>query len=655
MQFVWLIRSDIRTHLIQATGNPEAAYREFAAWWILFAPLEFKNLPYPPANIVRMAMEPVGAIEGITLTRWMALLRPALTEALDDAGYLRWLVLEGIRKYGLFHAIPLDFLDWVRAAAPDVTQDTAVPVSRLMVLARSARGDLKEAFDLSTIQGRESLIAWFYITGARDLDLLGLIGQRDVAQLEETSPYVPQSGAIRITHLMFYWVIAHEGLETRNDWVDEGARGRLRGSVDEASQRNGKLRYLWEIRHGCKSLESPFQGRDSRLNEEKSKRLDSLPFGVNLVGFGMGELGVGEDVRMMARCLEAAGVPFCLINRQTAAWSPWTRQEDFTVIPHFSLEPRYRYTIVAMTGFDTAALHLDRPDIFETTHMIGFWPWELPVWPADWSGVYSLVDEIWASSTYTQSAFEKSSSVPVRWMPMAVTLEDIPNLTRQDFGLPEDAYLYLFVFDFQSFLSRKNPEATIEAFRLAFPGGDENVRLVLKVSNIDRSLPRWQTFLETLKAEPRILLFDRNFRREEIPALMRACDAYVSLHRAEGFGRTLAEALLMERAVVATDFSGNTDFLTHETGYPVPCRMIRVPEGEYPFAEGSLWGDPDIEAAAKMLRHIHENPEEAHQKAIKGKALMQSRHGAHPVGEGVSRRLSELESTKDSVGGVYPA
>jgi glycosyltransferase involved in cell wall biosynthesis len=176
--------------------------------------------------------------------------------------------------------------------------------------------------------------------------------------------------------------------------------------------------------------------------------------------------------------------------------------------------------------------------------------------------------------------------------------------SRKSLGLPDKPFLFLFVFDFNSYLARKNPQAVIAAFQQAFPQGDASVGLVLKTMNSRPNEEAWDDFARQCAADPRIVLLNHTLDRALVLGLVNACDAYVSLHRAEGFGRTLAEAMLLGKPVVGTDFSGSTDFLTTMTGYPVKWRKKMLKTGDYPFietGEGAYWADPDIDHAAAQL------------------------------------------------------
>ena len=190
-------------------------------------------------------------------------------------------------------------------------------------------------------------------------------------------------------------------------------------------------------------------------------------------------------------------------------------------------------------------------------------------------------------------------------MPLPVSVDRMHKTSRRALGLPAKKFLFLFIFDFNSYLARKNPMAVIQAFQAAFPIADRSVGLVLKTMNSRPQNAAWLEFVQSCAADPRIVLLDHTLDREVVLGLVNTCDAYVSLHRSEGFGRTLAAAMLLGKPVVGTDFSGNTDFLNKKTGFPVKWSKQWVEVGAYPFIEtddGAYWAEPDTLHAAQQMR-----------------------------------------------------
>lgn len=326
----------------------------------------------------------------------------------------------------------------------------------------------------------------------------------------------------------------------------------------------------------------------------------NLPWGVNLIGYARGELGIGEDVRMMARSLEAAGVPFCIINVEPGAE---VSQGDTTAEHWIEEKPRYAISLFCMTGIEMARMSVENGlEWLKGHYNIGLWPWELPAWPVPWHHAWSLVDELWGISRYTADAYSRAP-IPVLHMPMAVQVKQIADLGRKDWGLPEDDYLFVFSFDRNSTLSRKNPMAAVEAFLQAFRASpDEKVGLVIKVSHLDPTHPSWKEMARMIKQDPRIHLLSGEYRKDEILSLYQCCNGFISLHRSEGFGRAIAEAQMLGLDLITTSYSGNMDFCVNNDSRLVNYRMIDVKEGEYFFGSGQQWADADIAHAAEEMQ-----------------------------------------------------
>jgi glycosyltransferase involved in cell wall biosynthesis len=336
----------------------------------------------------------------------------------------------------------------------------------------------------------------------------------------------------------------------------------------------------------------------------------SAVFGVNLIGFAYGELGIGEDLRMAVQACQAAGVPFMVLNINPGKDLRQADRQLARLCTDNIADLPYAINIFCLTGFDTLRVFAERgPALFNGRYNIGWWPWELPVWPRRWRAAFSLVDEVWAATRFTQKMFNQATGKPVNLMPLPVSVGRLKPTSRRALGLPARRFLFLYVFDANSYLARKNPQAVIDAFQRAFPPTDVAVGLVLKTMNSQPDNPAWQALVAACAADQRITLLDRTLDRPVVLGLVKACDAYVSLHRSEGFGRTLAEALLLGKPVVGTNYSGNTDFLTTATGYPVKWTRRELVAGDYPFVEAqdsAWWAEPDLAHAAKQMRAARE-------------------------------------------------
>jgi glycosyltransferase involved in cell wall biosynthesis len=199
--------------------------------------------------------------------------------------------------------------------------------------------------------------------------------------------------------------------------------------------------------------------------------------------------------------------------------------------------------------------------------------------------------------------YKEATDKPVKLVPLAVSVARMKPYPRKHYGLPEKKFLFLYIFDFNSSVARKNPMAAVQAFKQAFKPSDNTVGLVLKTMNTKPNNPEWQAFLKECQTDKRIQLITETLDRPEVLGLINACDAYVSLHRAEGFGRTLAEAMLLGKPVVATNYSGNVDFLIDGT-YPVSYKLVSVTENSYQWLDPQdeyVWAEVDINSASEQL------------------------------------------------------
>jgi glycosyltransferase involved in cell wall biosynthesis len=299
-------------------------------------------------------------------------------------------------------------------------------------------------------------------------------------------------------------------------------------------------------------------------------------------------------------------------------------------------------------------------EVFGGRYNIGLWFWEQELFPRRWWPAFDVLHEVWAASSFAADALSAVSPLPVRRVPLPVESQTPMEVDRSRWGVPEDCYLFFFMFNYLSHFERKNPLALVRAFRLAFGSPDsgspdsgspdrslrqtssgKRPHLLIKTSHADYA-PEEHALLEQACAGENIHLLDGYLDREEISALNGMSDCYVSLHRSEGFGLTLAEAMGLGKPVIATPYSGVTDFFDLNTGYPVRYDLIRLSEDVGPYPAGSHWADPDEEDAARRMRHVFEHQEEARLRGKAGqKKVMESlSHAA--VGALLRRRFDEL-------------
>ncbi|KHK00636.1 Glycosyltransferase [Desulfovibrio sp. TomC] len=625
----WHLRDDIRAELRRVGLTQET---DFLIWWLTSAWREFPAVATAarPQDValVNVALFPAMGGDDVPITRLMDFVwrfRSRDTAAYDHdtpagrAAFVAWFYASAVPEMDLFYLLDARQQAWLFEPVTPSLPPLGLPLPRLARLTWASRPDVRPAFDPATPEGALSLLAWYVLHGAVEMRHTGPLAWTPPLPLAADMPELP--GLTRQAFLAWF--------------SDEEARS----AYDPARAEQRPAIMAW-----ARALPSPaippIQGLATAVVGCRPATPPRHRFGVNIIGYARGELGIGEDSRMCAESLAAAGVPFSVVNIKTG---PGTRQADTWLDACISDELPYPVNIFCLTGLDTTRLWLERgAELFAGRVNIGYWPWELPGWPEAMADAYRLVDELWLSTVYTRDAFATTAPVPCRVMPMAVTVDRLTPIARSRFGLPEDRFLFLYVFDANSYLTRKNPLAAVAAFREAFPGGHEPVGLVLKTMNPRAEDPRWRTLAAAAAADRRITILADTLDRGEALGLFAACDAYVSPHRAEGFGRTLAEAMLLGKPVIATGHSGNADFLTPETGFPVAYRLVPVGPGEYPFGQGMLWAEPDRAELARTMRLVVAQPGLARQRTQAGRDLIASRHAPQAVGAAYQERLRQL-------------
>lgn len=496
--------------------------------------------------------------------------------------YLAWCVLHGRREYAAVRELQ-SFWDELAMPADIPPTPWSPAISRLMQLVILARPDLGIPPALDDQAAQQCLVSWFFVANGMQecgfgrehlsaAQLATLLGQN---ALEESK----FAGLVWASREDLQQNFPNPGGTDFQDWM------RLHGMRETA------LPCLMDVNE-------PITGEN---------RAQPMEFGVNLIGYAYGELGIGEDVRMAARALEAAGIPFAILNINPSAD---VRNRDLSCAEHVSPTPRYQMNMVCLTALEHLRYFVETGQGgFGPGPTIGYWPWELARFPEEWHHCASLADELWASSRHTASALRQAHR-HVRLMPMAVVIPELPPLGRAHFGLPDAPYLFVFSFDGNSTLARKNPNAAVRAFQRAFPPGDSRVGLVIKCMRPDRSRPEWIEIAAMAQKDARIVILDKVMDKTEVLALYRNCDCYVSLHRSEGYGRGIAEALLLGLEVIATGYGGNVDFMRSVRAHLVPYRMKRLKPEDYVGSAGQAWASPNETAAARQMRqaldtHVH--------------------------------------------------
>lgn len=375
--------------------------------------------------------------------------------------------------------------------------------------------------------------------------------------------------------------------------------------------------------------ELAYRDADPTVHEQEQR------WGVNVAGFFTAELGVGEAARLLIAGLDARGIPALPIqgqlippSRQGAEFS-YARPDDVA----------YPINIVCING-DGIPLFAREAGLsfFEGRHTIALWWWEVGDPPAEWSKAYEFIDEVWVASRHIYDVIAPTSPVPVVKVTLPVPIPEPAQCTRGELGLPEDGFVFLYVHDYHSVSARKNPLGAIDAFRRAFPAGC-GAKLVIKSINADTRPTEHDRVVRAVGEHPDITLVDGYVSGAEKNAMIAHCDCYVSLHRSEGFGLTVAEAMLLSKPVIATRYGGTQEFLTEDNAYLVDWAAVRVGDGAFPYPEDGVWAEPDLDHAVALMLSVFAEPGEAREKGAQARSDVLSRHSPEVAGAAMERRL----------------
>lgn len=354
----------------------------------------------------------------------------------------------------------------------------------------------------------------------------------------------------------------------------------------------------------------------------------NLDNGLCVSGYLCSETGLGQAARNVVYACDAVRLPVS----SRALVLPGRDSEVEFASKCNPVVDRKAQVVVA----DLAAIDHHRLEVAPGRLNVLFPFWELGRIPREWHAGIRDFDEVWAPSRFIASAFADVAGVTLHHVPQPMRLPIQPPAAR-----PHRSTLRFFTFlDFGSYVARKNPQAAVNAFRAAFAGAKRDVELVVKTrGGRDEGLRKWLG--DIAAQDDRIKIVDRTLDRVGMDALMMECDAFISLHRSEGFGLGAAEALAAGKAVVATDYGGTTDFINELTGYPVAYTLEPVRDGEYVHTQGQVWATANADAAVTALRAIHASPAEAEARARRGFALLKDQQSLPAVGRRIAQILGE--------------
>ncbi len=387
-------------------------------------------------------------------------------------------------------------------------------------------------------------------------------------------------------------------------------------------------------------LPPPVAPRERSGGELIAEGLHRDPWGVNVVGYFRSEAGTGEAARSVVSALDHEDIPVLPIHGQTV---PVSRQDHpyETVAPETAAFP---VNLICMNAdmlpeFARQVGHA----FFSGRYSAGLWFWEVERFPERWRDAFSLLEEVWAPTDHVAAALTPLASVPVHRIRLPIAPAVPASRSRADLGLEAEPFIFLFAFDYLSVAERKNPLAVIDAFSRAFGDGEE-ARLVIKCINSARD-PEYHARVNSAAAHPAIRIIDDYLSAEDNASLTAACDCYVSLHRAEGFGLGMGEAMWHGRPVIATGYSGNLDFMTRENSHLVDYDLTAIGPDCAPYPQEGVWAEPNVDHAAALMREVFDDQEGARALGARAAIAIRDTHSVAACGEILNRRLETIRAT----------
>lgn len=378
-----------------------------------------------------------------------------------------------------------------------------------------------------------------------------------------------------------------------------------------------------------------FSTKSKKIFNKKEKN----ELGVNLCAFIKGDFGIGEGGRRTAASLAEANTEFGIIDLYDARY-----------VAHKNSNDTWNEKLLDKPKYDINVFHCN-PDQLDATlkteylkdrYNIGYWVWELPHFPDKWVEWFKYFDEIWTPSYYSAESMCQKTNIPIIRVPHSIEVKVNKEMGRNYFGLPSNKFLFLFMYDVLSWIDRKNPQAVIEAFKKAFKN-NEDVGLVIKVSNSKHGPEDIKKLEELKKNYKNIYIIDEILPKIEINSLLNCCDVFVSLHRAEGFGLGLAEAMYLGKPVIGTGWSGNTDFMKFDNSCLVKYKLKSV-NVNYAgaTAENQYWAEADVDDAAKYMYKLYTDKAYYDEIARRGKETILNDFSAKAVGKIIQKRIEQI-------------
>lgn len=361
--------------------------------------------------------------------------------------------------------------------------------------------------------------------------------------------------------------------------------------------------------------------------------------GLNIVGYTEASSGLGEAVRLNIQAAEKHNIPLNIIN--------------YEKVKHkISYEYNFKYAVnlvqISLNDLDRFFSVIE-PDFFIDRYSILFLIWESEYIPPNLEKNVNLFNEIWTASTYCKELFQKVYSGPIITVPHPVEVNLKPIQNQQPLAFfDKNKFSFLFIFSYHSSIERKNPLFLMEAFSKAFDGNDD-VELVIKTTGAEKFRQSERNLNQFASVKNNIKVINTDMDKNSVNHLINESDCYVSMHHSEGFGLTLAEAMCLGKPTVATNYSGNTEFMNENNSFLVDYELGFIVKTDINFSSKTIWANPLIHDAINKLKEVYENKTLRNQKATNAKVYFKEKLSFDSVGLIMKNRLTYIYNNLDDL------
>ena len=354
-------------------------------------------------------------------------------------------------------------------------------------------------------------------------------------------------------------------------------------------------------------------------------------FGVNLFGYFNLTIGMTAGAKRYLNILKLLGIPFSLVNIEAVSHAQ-NIARDYSGIKKWIVKvPIYKLNIMVINAdmFKQVYEMFSLEKYRNNQYIIAKWAWELQDY-FPFKDSFNYVDEVWFPTEFVVNTIKKHSTKPVKKIPL-VHIPDwkkiLPtNEVRKKIGLDINDFAFLFAFDFYSSFERKNPDGVIKAFIQAFPRTIKDVKLIIKSQHGYRFPDKLSYLKELSRNDERIIIIDQPMTQDEYASLLNSCDVFVSLHRSEGIGYNLIEAMLLAKPVIATAYGGNLEFCNSANSLLVDYVPTEIKEDFGPYKKGLMWAEPNIDKASEYMLNLYLDRKFTRELGLIGREYILSMH-----------------------------